>query len=315
MDYTDNGSFRFYEEQVAPLIRREFPEFEGRIAVGLAGEGSDCFGYDDYMSRDHDFGTGVCLWIPDEDMNSYGKALAAAYNDLIDRQPGNNLTERLRERRCVMTVSGFYSKILGTDIDAKQPELSKEQWMALDHSCLATAVNGAVFRDDLGVFTAFRNMLLNYYPDRIWKIRIVEELHKFSMALQVNYARCMSRGDLVAARLCHMHGIEAAMQLFFLMKREYPPYYKWTHRRLSELDEDGYFSKWVKELSECGLDTEAWEGKTYSGKFVNLSDRVILLTERLAERIANKMQEYGLIDNVDPYLEKHVDEIIRGMES
>ncbi len=59
---------RFYEEKVAKMIRDRFPEYEDRIAVGIAGEGSDCFGYEDEISRDHDFGTGVCLWLTDEDM-------------------------------------------------------------------------------------------------------------------------------------------------------------------------------------------------------------------------------------------------------
>ena len=44
----------YYEEYGRPMIREKFPDYEGRIAVGLAGEGSECFGYDDEISRDHD---------------------------------------------------------------------------------------------------------------------------------------------------------------------------------------------------------------------------------------------------------------------
>ena len=40
-------SYRFYIGKVAPMIHDKFPEYEDRIAVGIAGEGSDCFGYDD----------------------------------------------------------------------------------------------------------------------------------------------------------------------------------------------------------------------------------------------------------------------------
>ena len=50
-------SRRFYEKRVAPMISSKFSEYESRIAVGIAGEGSDCFGYDDLISRDHDFGS------------------------------------------------------------------------------------------------------------------------------------------------------------------------------------------------------------------------------------------------------------------
>ena len=308
-----SNSRRFYINQVASMIRKEFPRYEDRIAVGLSGEGSDCFGYDDGISRDHDFGTGVCLWLTDEDMALFGKALDQAYNDLIDRQPGNNLTLRLRERRGVMTIHDFYSKILGTDLDVKTLSLSDEEWRNLDHSCLATATNGEVFRDDLGAFSAYRNMLLSYYPDRIWKIRIVNELHKFSSALQVNYARCMSRDDRVAAGLCRLHGMESAMQLFFLLKRQYPPYYKWTFRRLFELDEEGRISKWIRDLSETNGDPEVWAGKTYSPKYLNLSDPVVLLSERIAEEIVKMLQNHGLIQNNDPYLEKHVDTILHSV--
>ena len=49
-------SRRFYEEFGREMVRKEFPEYEERIAAGLVGQGSECFGYDDEVSRDHDFG-------------------------------------------------------------------------------------------------------------------------------------------------------------------------------------------------------------------------------------------------------------------
>ena len=58
---------RFYELHGAKMIHEEFPNYEARIAVGLVGEGSECFGYDDAISRDHDFALGFCLWLSEED--------------------------------------------------------------------------------------------------------------------------------------------------------------------------------------------------------------------------------------------------------
>ena len=302
------GSRSFYDMIIAPMIKEKFAEYEERIAVGIAGEGSDCFGFDDFISRDHDFGTGVVLWLTDEDYDAIGARLSAEYNSIIDSHPGNNLTDRLRERRGVMTINGFYSNILGIDCDLDKCEFSEEDWYTLDHNCLATAVNGVVYRDDLGKFSAFRRMLLDYYPDNIWKIRIVNELHKFSMTLQVNYARCMSRKDTVAARLCHVQGLEAAMQLYFLMKRVYPPYYKWIYRRLEELDNGGKYSALVKRLAESDIDISHWKGE-YKANFINISDPIVDSAEQIAEMLVDMLREKGLINSMDPYLERYVGEI------
>ena len=303
------SSRRFYKNRVAPMIHEEFPEYEDRIAVGIAGEGSDCFGYDDFMSRDHDFGTGVCLWLTSQDMQKIGSRLTEAYNELVSRS-NSNLTSRLMERRGVMTIHSYYSNILDTDCNTDECIITNECWRSMDHACLATAVNGEVFRDDLGQFTAFRNLLLDYYPDNIWKERIADYIHKFSACLQVNYARCMSRKDVVAARLCQLEGLEAAMQLFFLMKRSYAPYYKWTYRRLEELDTDGKYSALIIELAEASCDLSVWEDVPYRPNILNMSDPVILLAEKLAGYIAFFMRENHLITGLDRYLERYIDEIL-----
>ena len=304
-------SRRFYENQVAPMIRSKFPEYESRIAVGLAGEGSDCFGYDDFISRDHDFGTGVCLWLTDEDFHKFGRLLSIAYNELVDSIPGADLTARLRQRRGVMTIDDFYSNILGTDIAAESGTITEDTWRSLDHSCLATAVNGAVFRDDTGVFSAFRKMLLDYYPDKIWKERIALELHRFSASLQVNYSRCMARKDPVAAQICKTTGMEAAMELFFLLKRVFPPYYKWTYRALTEIDTKGSFARHILDLAETPISPDAWKYIRYMPDNLNMSDRIVVISEQIAEMLRDMLLESGLSGINDAYLEKHVDEILK----
>ncbi|MCR5214312.1 MAG: DUF4037 domain-containing protein [Eubacterium sp.] len=307
------NSRRFYVNQVGPMIKEKFGPYEDRIAVGIAGEGSDCFGYDDFISRDHDFGTGVCLWISDRDMEIFGNRLKEEYDELVKRQPGNNLTVRLSQRRGVMTIHDYYSNILGIDCDTDNCSLSEMDWRRLDHTCLATAVNGEVFRDDLGDFSAFRKLLLDYYPDNIWKMHIVNELHKFSASLQVNYARCMTRGDIVAARLCHMQGLEAGMELYFLMKKKYAPYYKWTFRRLSELDDNGRYSSLIKELAMENLDYSLWEGQEYRPNILNMDDPIIMLTERIAGCIVAELRKLGFTDSQDPYLEFYVNTVLDSM--
>lgn len=49
---------RYFDTLGRPMIERNFPRLVGRYAAGMVGEGSGCFGFDDEISRDHDFGPG-----------------------------------------------------------------------------------------------------------------------------------------------------------------------------------------------------------------------------------------------------------------
>lgn len=53
---------RYFHTVGLPMLAERFPGHVKRIAAGLVGDGSDCFGFDDKISRDHDWGPGFCLW-------------------------------------------------------------------------------------------------------------------------------------------------------------------------------------------------------------------------------------------------------------
>ncbi len=301
---------RFYEEKVKPLIHDVFGAYEGRIAVGIAGEGSDCFGYDDEISRDHDFGTGVCLWLSDEDMTVFGRELSEAYDKLVDEKDRKYYTERLKERRGVMSIHDFYSNILQIDCNTKDCVMTGDQWLGLDHSCLATATNGEVFRDDTGEFTRFRKLLLSYYPEKVWRIRIAGKMHEYSAALQVNYQRCMSRKDRVSAEVCRIKGMTAAMELYFLLKRQYMPYYKWAYRALSDIDTNGSFTARIDELAALHSEESAWEGTKYQPNRPNLKDRIVGVAEDIGYDISEMLKNAGLITRINPYLEADVKTVL-----
>ena len=66
---------KYYEECGEEVLKKSFPELFSRIAVGLAGEGSECFGFDDEISRDHDWGAAFCIWLDRADYEKYGAAV------------------------------------------------------------------------------------------------------------------------------------------------------------------------------------------------------------------------------------------------
>ncbi|MBO5985933.1 MAG: DUF4037 domain-containing protein, partial [Lachnospiraceae bacterium] len=114
---------------------------------------------------------------------------------------------------------------------------------------------------------------------------------------------------------CQTQGISAAMELFFLLKRVYPPYYKWTYRRLSELDQGGRFATLILRLSEARCDEalwqHAWEGVPYQPERLNLKDETVELAEKIAFEVLSMMRDQKLTEGADPYLERYVDEVTR----
>ena len=61
-------SKRYFEEYGRPMLQKNFADVLSKLAVGLIGSGSECYGFDDDTSTDHDFEPAFCIFIPDEDI-------------------------------------------------------------------------------------------------------------------------------------------------------------------------------------------------------------------------------------------------------
>ena len=220
---------RLYEERGRALLHEHFPELEGRVAVGLAGRGSECFGFDDEISRDHDFAPGFCLWLTDEDDLRYGVELARAYRTLTggERTRSAMAEDSLGVRR----TSFFYRRYTGRP---GAPE-SWQEWLYLPSHALAEATNGQVWRDDLGQFSAIREQILRGMPEDVRKKKLAARAIEMAQAGQYNYSRCLRHGEEGAAMLAAAEFVRAACGLVYLLNRRHMPYYKWMLRGMEEL--------------------------------------------------------------------------------
>ena len=234
----------YFEEYGRPLLRQQYPYFEEHIAAGLAGMGSECFGFDDEISRDHDWGPAFCLWLDRRTFDAIGKELQASLAGLPRTFAG--FTGRQESlwgggRTGVFEIGQFYRQFIGYD----HVPADWREWRVIPESNLATATNGRVFIDPVGEFSAFREKLKQYYPEDIRLKKMACRCMIMAQSGQYNFMRCVRRGEYVAAQCAETEFINTAVSLVFLLNKQYKPFYKWMHRALREL-------KYVI-LSKCSI--------------------------------------------------------------
>lgn len=229
---------KFYKEFGESMLNESFSHMLPYIAVGLMGSGSECYGYDDDISQDHDFEPGFCVFIPDENIVDSKSAfeLERAYSKLPKEFMGF-------KRATVSPVGGNRHGVIriGDFIEAKtgsrNGDLSVGQWFSVPEYSLSEAVNGAVFSDNYGELTAVREKL-KYFPEDIRLKKLAGNLLIMAQSGQYNYNRCISRGETAAAQLALFEFVKSAINVFFLINKKYMPYYKWCFRSLRELNEE-----------------------------------------------------------------------------
>ena len=279
----------YYETFGRPMLEEKFPEYAGRIAVGLAGRGSDCFGYDDAASRDHDWGPEFCMWVTDETYGEIGKELEEAYARLPEEFRGYQRAPRVSgaKRRGVMRIAEFYQSLTGA------PEYEKIDWRSVPDASLAAAVNGEIFRDDEGIFTAFREKLKAGYPEEIRYLKLAESAARYAQTAQYNAPRMRGRGDRLTSEMMVWDGIKEAMKLQHYIEGKYPPHDKWLHRSLRETKE----GREVAALAETIARSASEEG-------------VCAGIEELGAYFAMEMYGRDLISDTDSYLDAHSEELV-----
>jgi hypothetical protein len=227
-------AYEYYVQCGEPMLRKRFQDSFERFAIGLAGEGSECFGFDDEISQDHDFGAGFCIWLTDDDFSEIGADLSDAYESLPTEfmgYPAKTETTNGDRRVGPMRTSDFYRKFTGLD---RAPKTIGE-WFKLPEHYLAAAVNGRVFFDGAGQFTEIRDELLLGYPEDIRLKKLSNRVATMAQAGQYNFSRSHRRGETVATALALAEFIKAACSAAYLLNKRYMPFYKWAHRGLRDL--------------------------------------------------------------------------------
>lgn len=308
----------YYQQIGRPMLEEKFAEYLPRLAAGLVGEGSECFGFDDKISRDHDFGPGFCIWLCKEDFDEIGAEMQKAYDSLPKEFMGysaRNTSPRGGGRVGVFEISAFYRKFIGSC----QPPQKLTEWLFLPEHKIATAVNGEVFEDNPGHFSAVRNSLLAYYPEDVRIKKIASRASAMAQSGQYNYGRCMRRGDVVAADMALAEFVKAAISMVYLLNRSFCPYYKWQfyglkqlHRKNGHLFACSGVINMLEKLCTTENQSSAWQPPFAAdwNPYVNRYDKKVMLIENICTLVVNELYRQGLTDINDSFLEAHTYKIM-----
>ena len=254
-------SQQYFETYGRPMLAAEFPEWEDKIAAGLIGSGSECFGYDDTLSQDHDFEVGFCLFIPGEDVLDRQTAfrLERAYAKLPREFMGfhkSSLDPVGGSRHGVIRADEFLQEKTGSS----DGFLSAGEWLSLPEQGLFELSRGQLFMDAGGwMGTLLARMAV--MPEDIRLKKLAGELLLMAQSGQYNYMRCVKRGDTGAAALAAAEFVKAALHSCFLLNGAFMPYYKWQFRALADLPAFGELAEPLTFLISSPNDTATAEEK------------------------------------------------------
>lgn len=171
---------------------------------------------------------------------------------------------------------------------------TQNQWLFLDDYRLASAVNGKVFRDDLGEFTRIRRGISDYYPEEVRMKKIARQAALMAQSGQYNYSRMYGRGETVTAAIALSEFMKHTMSMVYLLNRTYAPFYKWMHRGMRTL----------AVLPEIGDILNALVD------FPRGDERIPQTIEIIVALIIAEMKKQGLTSGEDNYLDHHTDRIL-----
>lgn len=318
----------YWNEYGKPLIVERYPEYQGRIAAGLVGHGSECYGFDDELSHDHDFGPGFCLWLTDEDYAAIGERLQADYESLPDTFMGfgpKSQTARAQgagRRVGVFRIGDFFESITG--YRQAPPADRPHEWLMLDEPTLAAATNGEVFADPLGAFSKTRQGF-KLMPEDVRLSLISRRLGMIAQAGQYNLPRMLQRGDGAAAWCAINEFAEAVASLVFLINTPvsagYMPYYKWRFAALRRLSRrmaarlPGVCAQLEDVLRLASAACFGGVGFGEGGKgAAPAAKQVVSVVESICAEIVAELRREGLTDSDEtflewqrPYVEEHIE--------
>jgi hypothetical protein len=232
-------SRRLYLECVQPILQRHFPRL--RHAAALWGYGSEVLGFDTPISRDHDWGPRMQVFLSDEDSGMTQAVWTCLAQQLPHQFHGysthfgppneeDNGTRHMADKDSgpvdhrveVTTLVAYLGNYLPVDVLG---EMSAADWLVIPQQKLRTIAAAPVHADGLGTLLPLQDKL-RWYPDAVWHYLLASAWSRLGQEEHL-VGRCGHTGDELGASLLGASLTRTIMQLAFWMEKQYAPYPKW----------------------------------------------------------------------------------------
>ncbi|MCR5150644.1 MAG: DUF4037 domain-containing protein [Clostridiales bacterium] len=286
---------KYFEQYGLIMLKDQFADYLDSIAAGVAGAGSDCFGFDDSVSEDHDSGIGFSIWVDKEVYEKIGFDLARAYARLPGEFEGKTKGKVLpygENHFGVKTVEGFFQSCIGLP----GAPITYAQWLNIPDYAFAQAVNGKVFYDPSGYFSSIRKEIIEGMPQDVRLKKMSLRAVECAQSGQYNFLRCVKHGEYAAAGIYISDFAKSYISLAFILNNGYAPYQKWMFKALNNLP--GYSDIYTSLTQLLTLPNDK---TTAEYKFE--------IIETLCRHIADIFRTMNISESKDNYLEKHAYEI------
>lgn len=279
---------KYYEDYGKAIFENDFPELKEHVAIGLIGEGSECLGFDDDISKDHDTGLGFTIFTDDTIDEKAEFKLMRAYNNLPKEYVGykRDLVSPVGgNRKGVVKLSGFIKKTIGTSDE----HVSIEQYLTLPQYAMLNVTNGEVWHDGFMVLTRLRENIKAMPKDCFLK-RLVGHILLMNQSGQYNFDRALKRSEYGAAALAINEFVNAAFEVMFLLSGQFMPFYKWKFKMLKSFNNK--FSVLADDLYT--LMTTQNEGEAGKKKQEIIEKIITVIVEELQNRGITKASCHDL---------------------
>ncbi len=281
----------FYNEYGKKMLQ-DFASVLPFLAVGICGSGSECFGYDDEFSADHDYEAGFTVFLPDEETVDRKTAfeLERAYAKLPKEFMGlrrSILAPVGGSRHGVKRISEFFTD----KVYEPNGDLPLKAWLNIPENYLLEATNGKIFFDNYGLITKIREKL-HYLPEDVRLKKLAGNLLLMAQAGQYNYARCLLHNETAASQLAVIEFVKSTVNVIFLLNKRYEPYYKWCFKALGELEK---FSEYKDSLEYLLTSTNDEKTSLIKSEII----------EDISKNIIFELKNQNLTEESGSDLEKH----------